>query len=221
MSPSFSGNRERSAATLEIALLFLKVILPSRYLSPSSMGIVISTALPAPACSSGMWGPLCPVSWISVLGSPGTFHFEVAAILVFGPHPLGVFFQFGRVVGLGEDALQEDGMRNSDRLQVLHGRAQNARLNRLVAIEPDFADLDLRPFLDHERNSDRCRRNLPHFCADRGELPAVLGKQVLDGNFRLLDASRIILALDHEPDLILLEAVEDVAVGNGTGAQRS
>ena len=107
-------------------------------------------------------------------------------------------------------------MRNADRLQVLHRRSQRSRLDVLVAFELDLADLDLRPFLDHKRNADRRRRNLPNLGANRGELPPMLGQQALDRNFRLLDARRIVLTLDHQADFVLLEAVEHVAVRNRT-----
>src|SRR5215469_2791148 len=60
---------DRRAAVFDIALLFLKVILPKRYLSPSSMGMVISTAFPGPDWIRGMWNPWCPVSWILVFAS--------------------------------------------------------------------------------------------------------------------------------------------------------
>ena len=40
----------------------------------------------------------------------------------------------------------------------------------------------------------------------------------LDRDFRFLDAGRIVLALDHESNFVLLKAIEDVAVGNRTGA---
>ena len=43
-------------------------------------------------------------------------------------------------------------------------------------------------------------------------------KQVLDRDFRLLDARRIVLAFDHQADFVLLEAVENVTIGNRTRA---
>ena len=74
------------------------------------------------------------MSWISVFGSC-TQDLEISAILILGANPLGVFFELGGVVGLGENVLQEDGVRDSDRLQVLHGGAQNAAVDVLVALE--------------------------------------------------------------------------------------
>ena len=103
-------------------------------------------------------------------------------------------------------------------LQVLHRGPQNSRLDVLVAFELDLADLDLRPFFDHERDAHRGGRNLPHFGADGGELAPVLGEQSFDGDFRFLDAGGIVLALDAEADFVLLKAVEDVAGRNRTQA---
>src|ERR1700683_2215230 len=145
------------------------------------------------------------------IADPG---FEVAAVLILGPHPLGVFFKLGGVVGLGEDILQEDGMRNANGLQVLHRRPQNSRLDGLIAFELNFADLDLGPFLDHKCDTDRSGRNLAHFGADRSEEASMLREQILDRDFRLLDARGIVLAFDHQADFILLEAVQHITVGN-------
>jgi len=107
-------------------------------------------------------------------------------------------------------------MRNTNRLQILHGRAQYSRPDGLVSFEFDFADFDLRPFLHHKRKADGSGRNLSHFTADRGELPPMFGKQVLDGNFRLLQTGGIVLTLHHQTHLILLKAIQHVAVGNRT-----
>src|ERR1039458_3227128 len=144
--------------------------------------------------------------------------FEVAPVLVLGAHPLGVFSKLGGIVGLGKDILQENGMGNADRSQILHRRAQNPRLDILVAFELDLADFDLRSFLDHECEADRSGRNLPQFCANGGELPPVFGKQVLDGNLCLLEAGGIVLTFDHQAYFVLLEAVEHVAIRNRTEA---
>ena len=53
VSPSFMGKSLRSAVGSLTALLFLKVMRANRYLSPSSIRIVISTALPEPCWMSG------------------------------------------------------------------------------------------------------------------------------------------------------------------------
>ena len=46
----------------------------------------------------------------------------VALVAVGLAHALGVFFELGGVVGLGEEVLEDDGVGNADGLQVLHGR---------------------------------------------------------------------------------------------------
>ena len=48
------------------------------------------------------------------------------------------------------------------------------------------------------------------------ELPPVRGKQSFDRDFCLLDARGIVLTFDHQPDFLLLKAVQYVALGNGT-----
>ena len=144
------------------------------------------------------------------LGIP-YYDFEVAAVLVFRAHSFGIFFQFGRVVGLGENVLQENRVRNADRPQVFHRRPQSAGIDVLVAFELDLAYLDLRPLFDHKRDPHRRRRNLPHLSANRGELPSVLRQQLLDGYFRLLDACGIVLALLRKAHFGKLEAFEHIA----------
>ena len=54
MSPSFMGKSERKALTFCDFLVPLKVMPPSRYWSPSSIGMVMSTALPGPFINSGI-----------------------------------------------------------------------------------------------------------------------------------------------------------------------
>jgi hypothetical protein len=98
---------------------------------------------------------------------------EISSILILGAHPLGIFLKLGRVVRLGKESFQEDGMGDADRLQVFHRGAQNPTLDVLVALENDFPDLDLRPFLHHKRNAHGRRRNLSQFGSDRRELPAM------------------------------------------------
>ena len=51
-------------------------------------------------------------------------HLEVAAVLELGADAFGIFFELGGVVGLGEEVFKEDGVRDADGLEVLHGRAQ-------------------------------------------------------------------------------------------------
>src|SRR5581483_5333448 len=141
---------------------------------------------------------------------------EVAAILVLGSNPLRVFFQLGGVVGLGEDVFQENRVRDADGPQVLHGGTQDAAADVLISVEADLTYLNLRAFFHNEGNAYRCRRNLPHLGANGGELPAVFGKQILDRDLGSFYACGIVLALHHQSDLILLEAVENVTLRNRT-----
>ncbi len=121
---------------------------------------------------------------------------EIAAILVFGADAFGVFFQFGGVVSLGEQVFEEDGVRDADGLQVLHGRAQGAVVDMFVASEADVADLNLGAFFDDEGDGDGGGRDGTDFGANGGELTAVLGEQLLQNNFGLLDFGGIVLALN-------------------------
>ncbi len=84
----------------------------------------------------------------------------------------------------------------------------------LVADERDLADVDLRPFLDHERDADLGRRNRTYFGAHRRELPAMLRQQFPDRDFCLLNLGGIVLALGGKPDLALLKTIEHVAFRN-------
>src|ERR1051325_5417565 len=109
-------------------------------------------------------------------------------------------------------------MGNSNRLQILHGRPEDTGLNVLIAFEFDFTDFNLGPFFDYEGDANCGWRNLPDLRPNRGKLPAMLGQQLFDRHFRLLDTRGIVLALYDQADLVLLEAVENVAVGNRASA---
>src|SRR6266850_4821234 len=86
----------------------------------------------------------------------------------------------------------------------------------MVALELDLPDFYLRPFLDLENEYHGVARSDPfvlwrHLC----ELPPVFSEQFLQYHFRLLDFRGIKLAFDAEPDLALLEPVQDVRFGDG------
>src|SRR6202030_2435768 len=57
---------------------------------------------------------------------------EIPAILQRAANPLGIFLELAGIVGAGEDVLQEDRVRNPDRPQVSHGRAQLARRHSVI-----------------------------------------------------------------------------------------
>ena len=141
-------------------------------------------------------------------------YLEIPAVLELGANAFGVFFQFGGVVGLGEQVFQKDRVRDADGLQVLHGRPQRAVVDVFVAPEAYAPNLDLGPFLDHKRDGDGGRRDGSNFGADGGELMPVFREQFLQHNFRLLDFGGIVLALYRESDFAVLEAVEHVAGGD-------
>ncbi len=126
---------------------------------------------------------------------------EIAAILKFGAHPLGVFIEFGGIVGTGEQVLEEDGVGNADGPQVLHGPAQQAGLDMLIAGENNLADFDLRALLDHEGEAQGSGRNGPNLGADGGELTAVLGEQLLDHHLSAFDLGGVVLAFDRKAPL--------------------
>src|SRR5208283_2904448 len=145
-------------------------------------------------------------------------HFEIAAVLEFGADTFGILVEFGGVVGLGENVFEEDGVRNPDWPEVLHGRAQGAVIDVLIAAEADLTDPDLGAFLDDKRDAHGRGRNRPDFGTDGGKLAPVLGKQRLDHHFGPFDPGGIVLALDREAHFAILEAVEDVAGGDRTQA---
>ena len=118
----------------------------------------------------------------------------------------------------GEQVLQEDRVRDADRLQVLHRALQLATVERLVALELDLADFDLGSFFDDEGQRHGGRRNGPHFRLHGGELVAVRRLQLLDHDFGVLHLGRIVLAFLGEADLLFLELVQNVALRNRTQA---
>ena len=123
-------------------------------------------------------------------------HFEIPAVLIFGANALGVFVQLAGVVSLGEDVFQEDRVRDPDRPQVLHGAAEDPAADVLVALEADFANFDLGSFADDEGDAHGGGRNRPYFGAHGRELPAMLGQQFFQSNFRFLDLGGVVLTLD-------------------------
>ena len=145
-------------------------------------------------------------------------HFEIAAVLVLGANTLYVFVELGGVIGLGKKAFQEDGVRDADRLQVLHSRNQSAIVDVFVPLEANLSHFHLGAFADHKGQAHRSRGDGTNLAPDSRKLAAVLSQQLLQGDFRLLDLGGIVLALHRESDLALLETIEDVAGRDGTQA---
>ena len=135
---------------------------------------------------------------------------EVPAVAIGLANALGVFVQLGGVEGAGEDVFQEDGVGDADRLEVLHRGAQGAIGNALVAVEDDLAHLDGRAFLDVEGDGNGGRRNGLDLGLDDGELVSVFTEQRFEDGLGALDAGRVILTFDRQPDFFLLEALLDV-----------
>ena len=144
------------------------------------------------------------------------YDFEITTVLILLPHSLSVLLEPGGIVSLGENSFQKDGMGNPNGLQVLHGTAQDAAANVLVALEGDLTDFDLGALLDHERNAYRCGGNGPSFGADSGKLPAMLRKQLPQNDLGTLYFGGIVLALGRQPHLGFFEPVQHVALGDRT-----
>ncbi len=144
---------------------------------------------------------------------------EVAAVLEFRPHPFRVFVQLGGIVGLGKDVFQEDGVRDPDRLQVLHGPAQDPRADMLVADKRNLAHADLGALLHHKGNAHFGGRDGPDFGAHGGKLPPMLREQFPDRDLRFLYLCRIVLAFGRESYLALLETVQHIALRNRAQTQ--
>ncbi len=86
---------------------------------------------------------------------------------------------------------------------------------RGVSRDHNFADLHLGSFVDVERKRYGVRARQSFVGGlDGGELAAVLGQQLLNNHFRLLDFCRIELAFNREADLAVLEPVQDVGFGD-------
>src|SRR5580658_3276892 len=141
-------------------------------------------------------------------------HFEVTAILVLGANPLGVFIEFGGIVGLREQILQKDGVWDPDGLQILHRTAQNAAVDVLISFEGNLTDLDFGSFLDQEGEAHGVWRDGMNLGPNRRVLSSVLSQQLLDRDLGLLYLGRIVLAFDGQSDFRFLEAVQHVAFRN-------
>src|SRR5208337_1865869 len=98
---------------------------------------------------------------------------EVSLGLVKIANTLGVFIQLSGIVGASEEVLQEDRVRNTNRLQVLHRTLKFPTGYCLIAYEGDLPDFYLWTLFNYEGQGDGCRRNRADFRADCGELTPV------------------------------------------------
>src|SRR5262249_48336437 len=106
------------------------------------------------------------------------YGFVVALGLIGVADTLCIFLKLGSVVGLGEEVLKNEGVRNTYGPQVSHGGAQLAAGNLMIVLKFDFADFYFRSLFDGKVNGDTGRWDLPHLRTDSGELASVLGEQL-------------------------------------------
>ena len=143
---------------------------------------------------------------------------EVALLLIRIPETFFVFFELRRIVGFGEHFLQKPGndswktfhLRDPDRLQVLHRPNHFTSAKRLIPKDGDVADLNLGTFLDLENNFKRGGRNPAKFRVHDGEFVAAFREKLLQDNGCMVDHVRIVLRLHNQPDLLLLEPIQNV-----------
>src|SRR5215469_11263151 len=89
----------------------------------------------------------------------------------------------------------------------------------MIAFEFDFADLDLGAFIDFEHENDGVAgSDALVLRRDFRELAAVFAQKLFQYHFRFLDFRRVKLAFHAEADFALLEAVQNVGLGNGVNA---
>src|ERR1700691_1900749 len=84
----------------------------------------------------------------------------------------------------------------------------------LIAGKNNLAHLDLWTLLDHKSKAQGSRRNRPNLGTNRGELPAMLGEQLLDRHLRVFHLGRVVLAFDRKPHFTFLETIQYIALGN-------
>ena len=106
-------------------------------------------------------------------------------------------------------------MRHANGPGKAHRMTQFAAGHVVIAFKLDPAYLNFWPLADHERQVNRSRRQRPHLTSNRCELVAMLSFERLDRNFRLLDFGGVVLRFGRQPDFVLLETVENIALGNG------
>ena len=100
-----------------------------------------------------------------------------------------------------------------------HGAEQLSVTESMIALEFDFADLNLGPFVDLEHENYRVAGgDALVLWGDLRELAAMFPEQLFQHNFRLLDFRGIKLAFHAEADFAFLEAVENVGFGDGMNA---
>ena len=137
----------------------------------------------------------------------------VVALVAIGlANALRVFFELGGVKGLRKEVFKDDGVRNSNRLKVLHRATQLKAADVLIADELDLTYLYGGAFLDVEVYLDGCRRDVFNVELDGSELMAVLRQQLLEDRGGAQNPGRVVLAFNGEADFLFFEAVENVGL---------
>src|SRR5208283_826349 len=85
---------------------------------------------------------------------------EVALVVIRFPQFLHVVIELVRVEGFGEDVFEEDGVRETVRMRLLHLPGDPAFAEGVIAGNVDFADFDLRALIDYESQGQRSRGHL-------------------------------------------------------------
>src|ERR1700676_2524330 len=144
-------------------------------------------------------------------------NFEIAIVLVKAADAnFQIFIQLLAIVSLGEDGDIPEVQGNGVRAVVAHGANKLAVTERVVAGELDLADFYLGPFIDLKNEDDRvARSDTLELRRNLSKLPPVLAKQILQHHFRFFDLGGIERAFHRQADYALLEAVENVGLGNG------
>ena len=80
----------------------------------------------------------------------------------------------------------------------------------MIPKDGDVTDLNLGTFLDLENNFKRGGRNPAKFRVHDGEFVAAFREKLLQDNGCMVDHVRIVLRLHNQPDLLLLEPIQNV-----------
>ena len=108
-------------------------------------------------------------------------HLEVASVLELGADAFGIFFEFGSVVGFGEDVLKKDGVWMPMGLRFFMAARSVRSPTCLLPRKRMRPTLTLGPSLMTKVTPTAAGGIGRHFGADGGELASMLGEQFLEG----------------------------------------
>src|SRR5208283_5042696 len=118
------------------------------------------------------------------------------------------------VVGLAEHIEFRYAQGNPVRPVIVHRADQFPAAEDVVPRKQDLSDFNFRTLVDFEYQDHRvARSNALVLRRHRRELFAMLRQEFLQHHFRFLDTRGVELALHRQPDLLFLEAVQDVRLG--------